>query len=67
MYVRRGSTTKQVRHPVIGELTLECEVLDVAGHGQRLIVYTAAPGSPSAEALKLLGVVGTQWPAEYLA
>ncbi|GAB3159369.1 helix-turn-helix transcriptional regulator [Micromonospora sonneratiae] len=59
--VRRGSTTKQVRHPVVGDLSLECEVLDIAGHGQRLIIYSTAPGSPSAEALKLLGVVGTQW------
>jgi hypothetical protein len=62
--VRRGSTTKHVRHPVVGELTLECEVLDVAGHGQHLILYTAAPGTHSAEALKLLAVVGTQWTAD---
>ena len=62
--VRRGSTTKRLRHPVVGELTLECEVLSVAGHGQRLILYTAAPGSPSAEALRLLNVVGAQsWPS----
>lgn len=59
--VRPGSTTKRVRHPVVGELTLECEVLDIAGHGQRMIVYTAAPGSPSSDALRLLEVVGTQW------
>jgi transcriptional regulator with XRE-family HTH domain len=59
--VRAGSTTKRVRHPVVGELTLECEVLNIAGHGQRMVIYTAAPGSPSAEALRLLGVVGTQW------
>ncbi|MEJ3746014.1 helix-turn-helix transcriptional regulator [Actinomycetes bacterium KLBMP 9797] len=59
-----GSTTKQIQHPVVGELTLECEVLDLAGHGQHLIIYTAAPGSPSAEKLKLLGVVGTQWTAD---
>jgi transcriptional regulator with XRE-family HTH domain len=62
--VRRGSTTKHVRHPVVGDLTLECEVLDIAGHGQRLIIYSAAPGSPTAAALKLLGVVGTQWTAD---
>ncbi|GAB2953338.1 helix-turn-helix transcriptional regulator [Micromonospora polyrhachis] len=62
--VRRGSTAKQVRHPVVGELALECEVLDIAGHGQRLIIYSAVPGSPSAEALELLSVVGTQWMAE---
>lgn len=59
--VRHGSTTKQVHHPVVGELTLECEVLDIAGHGQRLILYSATPGSPTAEALKLLGVLGSQW------
>jgi transcriptional regulator with XRE-family HTH domain len=64
--VRRGSTTKHVHHTVVGELTLECEVLEIAGHGQRLIIYTAAPGSPSAESLKLLAVVGTQWTADNL-
>lgn len=62
--VRKGSTTKHLKHPVIGDLTLECEVLDIAGHGQRLVIYSAAPGSPSAEALKLLSVVGTQWTSE---
>ena len=61
--VQHGSTSKHLRHPVVGELTLECEVLAIAGHGQRLIIYSAAPGSPSAEALRLLGVVGTQWSA----
>ncbi|MEE6257794.1 helix-turn-helix transcriptional regulator [Plantactinospora sonchi] len=65
--VRHGSTTKHLRHPVVGELTLECEVLDLAGHGQRLVIYTAAPGSPSADALRLLGVVGTGWPADQLS
>jgi hypothetical protein len=58
--VRRGSTTKRIDHPVIGELVLECEVLEIAGHGQRLVIYSAAPGSPTAEALRLLGVIGTQ-------
>ncbi|WP_173158384.1 helix-turn-helix transcriptional regulator [Phytohabitans suffuscus] len=61
--VREGTTVKRVRHPVVGELELECETLDIAGHGQRLVVYSAAPGSRTAEALKLLAVVGTRWPA----
>jgi transcriptional regulator with XRE-family HTH domain len=60
--VRAGTTTKVVRHPVVGPLTLDCEVLELAGHGQKVVLYTAAPGSPSAEALRLLSVVGTQWP-----
>ncbi|WP_328471871.1 helix-turn-helix transcriptional regulator [Actinoplanes sp. NBC_00393] len=59
--VRRGTTVKHLHHPVVGELALECEVLDIAGHGQRLIIYSARPGSPTAEALQLLSVVGTQW------
>ena len=54
-------TTKRLHHPVVGEMELECEPLDIADRGQRLVVYTAAPGSRSAEALRLLNVVGTQW------
>jgi transcriptional regulator with XRE-family HTH domain len=64
--VRRGTTVKHMRHPAVGRLALECEVLDLAGHGQRLILYSAAPGSPTAEALRLLGVLGTQWPVTRL-
>jgi transcriptional regulator with XRE-family HTH domain len=62
--VRRGSTTKRIDHPAVGELVLECELLEIAGHGQRLVIYSAAPGSPAAEALRLLGVIGTQWMAD---
>jgi transcriptional regulator with XRE-family HTH domain len=58
----RRSTTKRLQHPVIGELVLDCEVLDIPDRGQRLVIYTAAPGSRSVEALRLLAVVGTQWP-----
>jgi transcriptional regulator with XRE-family HTH domain len=60
--VSRG-TTKRLHHPVVGELELDCQLLDIADRGQRLVIYTAAPGSRSAEALRLLDVVGTQWPA----
>jgi transcriptional regulator with XRE-family HTH domain len=57
----RRSTTKQLKHPAIGELVLDCEVLDIPDRGQRLVIYTAAPGSRAVEALRLLAVVGTQW------
>lgn len=47
--------TKLFRHPVVGELTLRFEGLQVASApGLTLIGYTAEPGSPSAEALQLL-------------
>jgi hypothetical protein len=52
---------KHIEHPVVGPLDLDCEVLDIAGRGQRVVIYTAVPGSRTAEALRLLAVVGTRW------
>ncbi|WP_028932618.1 helix-turn-helix transcriptional regulator [Pseudonocardia spinosispora] len=51
---------KTVDHPMVGELTLNCDLLSVAGSDLRILVYTAEPGTPDAERLALLGVVGTQ-------
>lgn len=53
---RKTSETKRFRHPVVGELTLHYESLIVnSAPGQQLVVYQADPGSPSEEALALLG------------
>lgn len=47
--------TKRFRHPVVGDLELDYEGLVVPGEDdQRIFVYSAAPGSASAEALALL-------------
>lgn len=54
------SHTKTVEHPSLGELTLECDTLHVPDADQLLVVYSAAPGTPEAEALALLSVIGTQ-------
>ena len=51
---------KTFRHPLVGPITVNCDVLDIADRDQRLVIYTAAPGSPSEEALRLLSVIGTQ-------
>ncbi|MCX4388211.1 helix-turn-helix transcriptional regulator [Micromonospora peucetia] len=59
--VRDGSDRIRLTHRAVGELTLDREALELAGSGQRLVVHTAAPGSRSAEALRLLTVIGTQW------
>lgn len=46
---------KTLHHPVVGELTLDYEALDLPGDsGQRILVYCAEPGSPSRQALDLL-------------
>jgi transcriptional regulator with XRE-family HTH domain len=47
---------KRFNHPVVGELDLNFNRLDLAAHpGLTLFTYTAEPGSPSEGALKLLG------------
>ncbi len=51
---------KTFRHPVVGPITVNCDVLDIADRDQQVVVYTAVPGSPSEEALRLLAVIGTQ-------
>ena len=47
--------TKQYRHRVVGDLTLDCDTWSSPdGSGQRLMVLTAEAGSPSDEALRIL-------------
>ena len=49
------SGVKQLRHPLVGTMDLSFENLVIPGSsGQRLIAYTAEPGSPSEAALRLL-------------
>jgi transcriptional regulator with XRE-family HTH domain len=51
-----ATATKQFHHPVVGDLSLSFNRLDIAAdHGLTLFVYAAEPGSRSEEALKLLG------------
>ncbi|MFJ3489621.1 helix-turn-helix domain-containing protein [Leifsonia aquatica] len=50
-----GAGTKRFRHPLVGELVLAYEELAVTAEpGVVLMIYTAEPGSPSAERLGLL-------------
>ena len=49
------SGIKRLRHPVVGELDLSYEVMELAADsGLRLAVFQAEPGSPSQQALDLL-------------
>ena len=49
------SGQKRLRHPVIGQLDLDFEGMELASSpGLHLNVYTAAAGTPTADALKLL-------------
>ncbi|MEV0348786.1 helix-turn-helix transcriptional regulator [Nonomuraea sp. NPDC050680] len=46
--------TKHMIHPIAGPIELDCDFLPIAGADQRLVLYTAAPGTPSHEALRRL-------------
>jgi hypothetical protein len=50
-----GSGTKRFVHPVVGEVELAYEELALTAEpGRVMLVYTAEPGSRSAERLRLL-------------
>ncbi|GAB3458130.1 helix-turn-helix transcriptional regulator [Streptomonospora sediminis] len=51
---------KTFQHPQVGAITVNCDVLDITDRDQQVVIYTAAPGSPSEKALRLLSVIGTQ-------
>lgn len=47
---------KHVRHPVVGDLDLTYEMMELsADPGLSILTYSAEPGTPSEEALSLLG------------
>ncbi|WP_405003032.1 helix-turn-helix transcriptional regulator [Kitasatospora purpeofusca] len=51
----KGHGVKELRHPMVGRLTLRYETLRPAGDpDQVLVAYHAEPDSPSAESLRLL-------------
>ena len=52
--------TKTFRHPVVGEITVDCDSLTLTDRDQNLVLYSAPQGSRSAEALALLNVLGAE-------
>ncbi|QDQ13388.1 helix-turn-helix domain-containing protein [Streptomyces spectabilis] len=60
----KGHGVKRLRHPLVGELTLSYETMRLDDDAeQHLVTYHAEPGSPSAEALRLLASWNAESPA----
>jgi transcriptional regulator with XRE-family HTH domain len=57
---QRFADHKVLRHPELGELEVDCQVLFTEDQSQALLVLTAAPDSEAAEKLALLGVLGRE-------
>ena len=53
---RHGGHRKPVLNPVVGELTLDCDVLTVHDSDLRVVVFTTEPGTPDADKLATLGL-----------
>lgn len=52
------SARKTIEHPQVGDVTCDCDVLTVPGSDVRLVVYSAAEGTPDYEKLEFLRVTG---------
>ena len=53
--LRHHGGVKQIRHPVVGELTLGYEALELpADTGLTIMIYSAEPATPASDALNLL-------------
>ncbi|GAA3122844.1 hypothetical protein GCM10010449_50850 [Streptomyces rectiviolaceus] len=54
--------TKRLRHPLVGELTLDWDTLTASTDAdQQLVVWTAEPGTPSYDGLRILA----SWAADH--
>lgn len=64
VHLHRGGV-KLINHPVVGRLELNYDTLPIAqAPGLTMLVYTATPGTPSADAVQLLASwAATQDPA----
>jgi len=51
---------KTIVHPEMGPIEVDCEILLSEGQDQRLLVFTAAPGTEAAEKLAFLAVIGQE-------
>jgi len=56
---------KTIEHPELGVLQVDCDILTTHRNDLRVVVYTAAPGSPSAKALLELSDACAQQPATH--
>lgn len=56
--VEHRSEPKTFVHPLVGHLTVDCDVFTAAGTDLRIVAYTAVPGSEDASRFDLLRTLG---------
>jgi hypothetical protein len=50
----RSTTDKRFIHPLVGEVNLDCQILTPENVSERLVVFSAAPGSVDEARLQML-------------
>jgi hypothetical protein len=55
-----AETRKRIAHPVVGLIDLDCQILTAENQTEKLVVFTATPGTEDAERLALLAVIGNE-------
>jgi transcriptional regulator with XRE-family HTH domain len=53
-------TRKRIAHPAVGLIDLDCQILTAENQTEKLVVFTATPGTEDAERLALLAVIGNE-------
>ncbi|GAA4573565.1 MmyB family transcriptional regulator [Planotetraspora kaengkrachanensis] len=53
-----GEDRKTIRHPTVGEITVDCDVLADSDADLKIVIYTAVPGSEDETKLDLARVAG---------
>lgn len=51
-------------HPLVGEITVDCDVFTVVGTDLRIVTYAAAPGTEDASKFDLVRAIGSGDPVE---
>ncbi|MEF9907179.1 helix-turn-helix transcriptional regulator [Streptomyces sp. P9-A2] len=54
---RHAEDRKTIRHPVIGEVSVDCDVLTDGDTDLKVVAYTAVPGSEDESKLELAGII----------
>jgi transcriptional regulator with XRE-family HTH domain len=60
----RNSGVKRYRHPVVGEMTIHFEAMQLADEDQLLFIYSVEPGTRSDDAMRLLATWAATQDAE---
>ncbi len=56
---RHAEDRKTIRHPVIGEVSVDCDVLTDGDTDLKIVAYAAVPGSEDESKLELAGIISS--------